>query len=325
MLRIIALLLVLYFGGKEYYANTITIGTIVIFQRYITKFFEPIETIAEQLDIVQSASASAERIFDLMDEQPEIVDSKNAIELKNVAGKIEFRHVWFSYIENNWILKDVSFTVNPGDNVAFVGETGAGKTTIQNLITRYYDIQKGEILIDGINIRKIKLDSLRSNVGQMLQDVFLFTGDIKSNINLNDPEISDETVLKASKYVNADKFICKLENKYNEEVIERGSSLSAGQRQLLSFARTLAFKPEILILDEATSNIDTETEFLIQDALEKLMKNRTTLIVAHRLSTIQNANMIIVMHKGKIVEKGNHQQLLANHGMYYKLYQLQLT
>ena len=325
LLKIVALILVLYFGSQAYFAGLITIGTIVIFQRYITKFFEPIQTIAEQLDIVQSASASAERIFALMDEKPEITDKKDAIELKQVVGKIEFKHVWFSYIENEWILKDVSFTINPGENVAFVGETGAGKTTIQNLITRYYDIQKGEILIDGINIKDIKISSLRSCVGQMLQDVFLFTGDIKSNISLNDPSIDDETILKASKYVNADKFISELEHQYQEEVIERGSSLSAGQRQLLSFARTLAFKPEILILDEATSNIDTETEVLIQDALEKLMKNRTTLIVAHRLSTIQNADMIIVMHKGRIIEKGNHQELLQNEGMYYKLYQLQLN
>ncbi len=323
MLNITALVLLLWFGGKMYMSGEITIGVIVMFQRYIGKFFEPIQEFAEQLNIIQSASASAERIFDLLDEKPEIVDSPNAIELKDVKGEIEFKNVWFAYKDEEWILKDVSFKVKPGQNIAFVGATGAGKTTIQNLITRYYDIQKGEILIDGINIKDIKLDSLRLNIGQMLQDVFLFTGDIKSNIRLRNNKISDEEIYEASKYVNADSFISKFKKQYNEPVIERGASLSAGQRQLLSFARTLAFKPKILILDEATANIDTETEGLIQDALGKLMKNRTTLIVAHRLSTIQNADKIIVMHKGRIMEEGTHQELLSKHGMYYKLYKLQ--
>jgi len=323
LLNIVALVLLLWFGGKMYMAGEITIGTIVIFQRYIGKFFEPIQEFAEQLNIIQSASASAERIFDLLDEKIEIVDSPNAVELKDLKGEIEFKNVWFAYKDEEWILKDVSFKVKPGQNIAFVGATGAGKTTIQNLITRYYDIQKGEILIDGINIRDIKLDSLRINIGQMLQDVFLFTGDIKSNIRLRNEKISDEEIYEASKYVNADGFISKFKKKYDEPVIERGASFSAGQRQLLSFARTLAFKPKILILDEATANIDTETEGLIQDALGKLMKNRTTLIVAHRLSTIQNADKIIVMHKGRIMEEGTHQELLSNHGMYYKLYKLQ--
>lgn len=323
LLNIVALVLLLWFGGKMYMAGEITIGTIVIFQRYIGKFFEPIQEFAEQLNIIQSASASAERIFDLLDEKIEIVDAPNAIELKDLKGEIEFKNVWFAYKDEEWILKDVSFKVKPGQNIAFVGATGAGKTTIQNLITRYYDIQKGEILIDGINIRDIKLDSLRINIGQMLQDVFLFTGDIKSNIRLRNEKISDEEIYEASKYVNADGFISKFKKKYDEPVIERGASFSAGQRQLLSFARTLAFKPKILILDEATANIDTETEGLIQDALGKLMKNRTTLIVAHRLSTIQNADKIIVMHKGRIMEEGTHQELLSNHGMYYKLYKLQ--
>ncbi len=323
MLNITALVLLLWFGGKMYMSGEITIGVIVMFQRYIGKFFEPIQEFAEQLNIIQSASASAERIFDLLDEKPEIVDSPNAIELKDVKGEIEFKNVWFAYKDEEWILKDVSFKVKPGQNIAFVGATGAGKTTIQNLITRYYDIQKGEILIDGINIKDIKLDSLRLNIGQMLQDVFLFTGDIKSNIRLRNNKISDEEIYEASKYVNADSFISKFKKQYNEPVIERGASLSAGQRQLLSFARTLAFKPKILILDEATANIDTETEGLIQDALGKLMKNRTTLIVAHRLSTIQNADKIIVMHKGRIMEEGTHEELLSKHGMYYKLYKLQ--
>ncbi len=323
LLNIVALVLLLWFGGKMYMAGEITIGTIVIFQRYIGKFFEPIQEFAEQLNIIQSASASAERIFDLLDEKPEIVDSPNAVDMKDLKGEIEFKNVWFAYKDDEWILKDVSFKVMPGQNIAFVGATGAGKTTIQNLITRYFDIQKGEILIDGINIRDIKLDSLRMNIGQMLQDVFLFTGNIKSNIRLRNDKISDEEIYDAAKYVNADGFITKFHKKYNEPVIERGASFSAGQRQLLSFARTLAFKPKILILDEATANIDTETEGLIQDALEKLMKGRTTLIVAHRLSTIQNADKIIVMHKGRIMEEGTHQELLAHHGMYYKLYKLQ--
>lgn len=323
MLNIVALILLIWFGGKMYLAGEITIGMIVIFQRYIGKFFEPIQEFAEQLNIIQSASASAERIFNLLDEEPEIKDSENAIELKDLKGEIEFKNVWFAYNEGEWILRDVSFKVKPGQNVAFVGATGAGKTTIQNLISRYYDIQKGEILIDGINIRDIKVDSLRMNIGQMLQDVFLFTGDIKSNIRLRNENITDEEIIEASKYVNADGFISKFKKKYDEPVIERGASFSAGQRQLLSFARTLAFKPKILILDEATANIDTETESLIQDALGKIMQGRTTLIVAHRLSTIQNADKIIVMHKGKIIEEGTHQELLTNHGMYYKLYKLQ--
>ena len=323
MLNIIALILLIWFGGKLYIAGEITIGTIVIFQRYIGKFFEPIQEFAEQLNIIQSASASAERIFNLLDEKPDIEDSENAVEISDLKGEIEFKNVWFAYNEEEWILKDVSFKVKPGQNVAFVGATGAGKTTIQNLISRYYDIQKGEILIDGINIKDIKVDNLRMHIGQMLQDVFLFTGDIKSNIRLRNENITDHEIIEAAKYVNADGFISKFNKKYNEPVIERGASFSAGQRQLLSFARTLAFKPKILILDEATANIDTETESLIQDALGKIMKGRTTLVVAHRLSTIQNADKIIVMHKGKIIEEGTHQELLTNHGMYYKLYKLQ--
>lgn len=324
MLKITAWILLLYFGGAEYLAGNITIGTIIIFQRYITKFFEPIQSISEQLDIVQSASASAERIFKLLDEEPTIKDSDGAIEIEEVKGEIEFKNVWFAYKGEDWILKDVSFKAKPGQNIAFVGATGAGKTTIQNLITRYYDIQMGQILIDGIDIKNIKLNSLRGAIGQMLQDVFLFTGDIKSNIRLKNENITDEEIMVAANYVNASNFIEKLDDKYDEKVIERGSSLSAGQRQLLSFARTLAFKPKILILDEATANIDTETEILIQDALDKLMQNRTTLIVAHRLSTIQNSDKIIVMDAGRIKEEGSHQELLNKQGAYFKLYQLQL-
>ncbi len=323
LMNITATSILLWFGGKMVIEGTITIGTIVIFQRYISKFFEPIQELAEQLNIIQSAAAASERIFGLLDEEPEIKDGDNAIEMKRFKGSIEFKIVWFSYKKDEWILKDVSFIVNPGESVAFVGATGAGKTTIQNLICRYYDIQRGEILIDGINIRDIKVSDLRKNIGQMLQDVFLFSGDIKSNIRLQNENITDEEIVESSKYVNADSFISKLDDKYDEHVIENGAAFSAGQRQLISFARTLAFKPDILILDEATANIYTETEALIQDALKKIMKGRTTLIVAHRLSTIQNSDKIIVMHKGEIREEGTHQELLTKKGIYYKLYQLQ--
>ncbi|MGB4439247.1 MAG: ABC transporter ATP-binding protein [Sedimentibacter sp.] len=323
LLNITATSLLLWFGGNMVIEGSITIGTIVVFQRYISKFFEPIQELAEQLNVVQSAMAASERIFGLMDEEPEIQDKSDAIKMDSFKGSIEFKNVWFAYKDDEWILKDVSFKVNPGENVAFVGATGAGKTTIQNLICRYYDIQKGDIFIDGINIKDIKVSSLRENIGQMLQDVFLFSGNIKSNIRLENENITDEEIIDASKYVNAHSFISKLPNQYDEHVIENGAAFSAGQRQLISFARTLAFNPDILILDEATANIDTETEVLIQDALKKLMKGRTTLIVAHRLSTIQNSNKIIVMHKGEIREEGTHQELLSQRGIYYKLYKLQ--
>ena len=323
LMNITAVSILLLFGGQMVLDGTVSIGTIVVFQRYISKFFEPIQELAEQLNIVQSAMAASERIFGLMDEVPEIQDSEGALEMDSFEGSIEFKNVWFSYKDEEWILRDVSFKVNPGESVAFVGATGAGKTTIQNLICRYYDIQKGEILIDGINIKDIKISSLRKNIGQMLQDVFLFSGDIKSNIRLQNEFISDEEIIEASKYVNAHNFISRLPNKYDEHVIENGAAFSAGQRQLISFARTLSFKPDILILDEATANIDTETEVLIQDALKKLMKGRTTLIVAHRLSTVQNSSKIIVMHKGEIREEGTHQELLSQKGIYYKLYKLQ--
>ena len=324
LLNILAIVILLYFSANQYFIDEISIGTIVIFQNYISRFFQPIQSLTEQINVIQSASASAEKIFTLLDEKVEIYNDDSGIELKKLVGTIEFKNVWFSYNENDWILKNVSFKVNEGETVAFVGATGAGKSTIQNLITRYYDIQKGEILLDGVNIKNLKLSFLRSSVGQMLQDVFLFTGSIKSNISLDDKDISDDELVEASKYVNADKFISKLDNKYDQVVKERGSSLSSGQRQLLSFARTLAFKPKILILDEATSNIDTETEILIKDAIEKIMKNRTTLIVAHRLSTIQNADKIIVLHSGEIIEQGKHQELLNLKGNYYNLYKLQL-
>ena len=328
LLNIASMAILLAYGGRLAIAGAVTIGTLVAFQRYITRFFDPIQELAENFNVIQSAAAAAERIFWLMDTKSTIEDAPDAVEMKHIRGHIEFKHVWFAYEtdENgreDWVLKDVSFEVLPGQRVAFVGATGAGKTTIQNLICRYFDIQKGQILIDGVDVRKIRLADLRSGVGQMLQDVFLFTGDVKSNIRLNEERITDQQIVEAAKYVNADPFISQLENGYDSKVIERGAAFSAGQRQLLSFARTLAFQPSVLILDEATANIDTETEALIQDALGKLMEGRTTLIVAHRLSTIQNADRIIVMHKGEIREEGTHQELLRKGGMYYKLYMLQ--
>ena len=323
ILNIASLLILLIYGGKLVAGGAILVGTIVAFQRYTTKFFDPIQELAENFNVIQSAAAAAERIFWIMDTQPEITDDPQAVSMDHFEGHIEFKNVWFAYNKGEWVLKDVSFEVLPGQKVAFVGETGAGKTTIQNLICRYFDIQKGQILIDGVDVRKIKTADLRRNIGQMLQDVFLFAGDIKSNIRLNEEGISDAEVIEAAKYVNADGFISNLDGAYDHEVIERGAAFSAGQRQLLSFARTLAFKPSVLILDEATANIDTETEALIQDALGKLMEGRTNIIVAHRLSTIQNCDKIIVMHKGEIVEEGSHQELLAKGGTYFKLYKLQ--
>lgn len=303
--------------------GVITIGTMIIFQRYINNFFQPIQELAEQFNTIQSANACAERIFWLLDTEPQIENAPDAVSMDNFKGKIEFKNVWFAYKDEDWVLKDVSFTVEPGQRVAFVGATGAGKTTIQNLICRYYDIQKGSITIDGIDVKKIKLEDLRRNIGQMLQDVFLFTGDVKDNIRLNEKNITDEDIIAAAKTVNAASFIEKLDDGYSHHVIERGAAFSAGQRQLISLARALAFKPSVLILDEATANIDTETESLIQDALGKMMEGRTTIMVAHRLSTIQNADNIIVMHKGRIVEEGTHQELLEKGGIYYKLYKLQ--
>lgn len=323
ILNIASLLILLIYGGKLVSSGVLLVGTIIAFQRYTTKFFDPIQELAENFNVIQSAAAAAERIFWIMDTEAEITDAPDAVSMDHFEGHIEFKNVWFAYNKGEWVLKDVSFEVLPGQKVAFVGETGAGKTTIQNLICRYFDIQKGQILIDGVDVRKIKVADLRRNIGQMLQDVFLFAGDIKSNIRLNEECISDTDVVDAAKYVNADGFISKLDGAYDHEVIERGAAFSAGQRQLLSFARTLAFKPSVLILDEATANIDTETEALIQDALGKLMEGRTNIIVAHRLSTIQNCDKIIVMHKGEIVEEGSHQELLAKGGTYFKLYKLQ--
>ncbi len=329
MLYISSLLCLFYFGGKgvigktEFLGQIITADVIVAFYMFIQRFFTPIQNLAEQFNRLQSAFASAEKIFTIMDMVHEVVDEPDAIELESVRGDIEFKNVWFSYIEGEWILKDVSFKVNAKETVAFVGSTGSGKTTILSLICRNYDIQKGEILIDGINIKKIKISSLRRHFGQMLQDVFLFAGTIRSNIVLRDESITDEEVKKTCDYVNASHFINKLKDGLDEEVRERGNNFSAGQRQLLSFARTIVHKPSVMILDEATANIDTETEVLIQDSLEKMMNIGTMLIVAHRLSTIQHADNIIVLSHGEIVEEGNHFELLEKRGKYYGLYMLQ--
>ena len=324
VLYITTLILVIYIGCKmALTSGVVTFAIIIIFQQYITKLFDPIQQLADQFNVMQSAFAASERIFEVLDTKPVIVDSPDAVELNNIRGDIEFKHVWFSYIPDEWILKDVSFKINAGDTVAFVGATGSGKTTILSLIVRNYDIQKGEILIDGIDIKHIKIASLRKQIGQMLQDVFLFSGTIFSNIQMREENISLDDVKKASTYVNANHFIDQLPNGYDEEVRERGNNFSSGQRQLLSFARTIVHKPKVMILDEATANIDTETELLIQDSLEKMKNIGTMLIVAHRLSTIQHADNIIVMQKGTIIEEGNHQELLKLHGYYYKLYRLQ--
>lgn len=298
-------------------------GAIVSFYLYISKFFNPIQNLADQLNNIQRALTASERLFNLLDVEPDVKDAEDAIEVDSFEGHIEFKNVWFAYEEENWILKDVSFEIKPKESCAFVGATGAGKTTILGLIVRNYEIQKGQILIDGIDITKIKIKSLRKAIGQMLQDVFLFSGSIRSNITLHDDSFTDEEIKETCEYVNADTFINKLEKGLDEEVIERGENFSQGQRQLLSFARTVLHKPQILILDEATANIDTETEVIIQESLEKIKNIGTMLVVAHRLSTIQHADQIIVLQYGEVIERGTHQELLKNKGYYHKLYQLQ--
>ena len=329
MLFVSTNLCLFYFGAKGCIQDTTVLGQvitseiIVSFYMYISKFFNPIQTLAEQFDTLQNSFASAEKIFTILDMEPEVVDEPDAMELDEIRGEIEFKDVWFAYKPGEWVLKGVSFHVEPRQTVAFVGSTGSGKTTILSLICRNYDIQKGQILIDGIDIRKIKISSLRRHFGQMLQDVFLFSGDIRSNILLREEGISDEQVWEACRYVNADSFVGKLEGGLDEVVRERGNNFSAGQRQLLSFARTILHKPSVMILDEATANIDTETEILIQDSLEKMKNIGTMLIVAHRLSTIQHADKIILLSHGQILEEGTHQELLRRKGRYYQLYMLQ--
>ena len=325
ILSILSLMIVLWFGSSNVFDEIISVGTLYIFSNYIRSFFDPIQELAEQFSTLQSSIASAEKIFTVMDEDEFIPEIENPKQPDKITGKIEFDHVWFAYDGENYVLKDVSFVINPGEKVAFVGATGAGKSSILNLIGRYYDIQKGHIYIDGIDIRQLSKKQLRSAIGQMQQDVFIFEGDVAYNIRLNDDDITDAQVKAAAEYVNASHFIEKLPQGYHEPVTERGATFSAGERQLLSFARTLAHNPSILVMDEATANIDTETEILIQEALEKLMDGRTTIMVAHRLSTIQHADCIMVMHKGRICERGTHRELLEQDGIYRKLYELQIS
>ena len=331
MLYISTVLCLFFFGAKgkiqdlHWFGQTISSGVVVSFYMYLNKFFNPIQTLAEQFDMLQKSFASAEKIFSILDIVPEVVDQPGAVELDEIKGEIEFKDVWFAYKPGEWVLKGVSFHVMPGQTVAFVGATGSGKTTILSLICRNYDIQKGQILIDGRDIKTIQIASLRRHFGQMLQDVFLFSGDIRSNLILRMDGVSDKEIMEACKYVNADSFINRLEKGLDEPVRERGNNFSAGQRQLLSFARTILHKPSVIILDEATANIDTETELLIQDSLERIKSIGTMLIVAHRLSTVQHADNIIVLAHGEIQEQGDHQALLAKKGMYYKLYTLQFN
>ena len=315
--------LIIWYAGGNALQGTVTIGTVMAFLQFNEMFWRPIRDLSEKYNIMQTAMASSERIFKLLDDTSFIAEAEQPKQFENIAGKIEFRNVWFAYNDENWVLKDISFTINPGETVAFVGHTGAGKTTIINLLSRFYEVQKGEILIDGINIREVALSDLRKHIAVVLQDVFLFSGDIKGNVNLGNEEISLEQIQEACRIVGVDRFIDSLPKRYDEEVKERGSTLSVGQKQLLSFARALAFNPKILVLDEATSSVDTETEILIQSAIQKLLAHRSAIVIAHRLSTIQNADAIVVMHKGEIREMGTHQELLLHKGIYHKLYLLQ--
>ena len=323
ILSSVAVGLIIWYGGGEVIQGALTIGVLFAFIQYTEMFFRPIRDLSEKYNIMQTAMASSERIFKLLDNETFVKNPENPVKIEKVDGKIEFKNVWFAYNDEDYVLKDISFSINPGETIAIVGHTGAGKTSIINILTRFYDINKGEILVDGINIESVDKKALRQHISSVLQDVFLFSGDIESNINLAKEDISFEKVSEAAGIVGANEFIESLPNKYSEEVKERGATLSVGQKQLISFARALAFDPKILILDEATSSIDTETEQLIQKAIGKLLVGRTAIVIAHRLSTIQTADKIIVLHKGEIRETGNHQELLAKRGIYYKLYQLQ--
>ena len=329
LVYIATVILILWTGGNEFVQFTIGAVTVAIaynelyaFYEYIIRFFNPIQNLADQFNVLQSSFAAAEKICKILDIEPEIKDDVDAIDI-DLKGEIEFRNVWFKYVDDEWVLKDVSFKINPKEIVAFVGATGAGKSTILGLITRNYDIQEGQILIDGIDIKKIKLASLRSQIGQMLQDVFLFSGTIEENIRLNDDNITVDEIMTACDEVNATHFIKKQPDGIKTMIGERGNNLSLGEKQLISFARVIVHKPKLMILDEATSNIDTETEVLIQDTLSKVISKNTMIMVAHRLSTIQYATRIYVFDHGKIIEYGNHQELLAKRGRYYQLYQLQ--
>ncbi len=323
LLSSIAIGLVVWYGGGEVIKSTLTVGVIIAFIQFIDQFFRPIRDLSEKYNIMQTAMASSERIFKLLDNKTFVNNPEKPEPLSKLKGDIEFQKVWFAYNEDEYVLKDISFKINPGETVAIVGHTGAGKTSLINILTRFYDIEKGSILVDGHDIRTLDKKDLRKFISIVLQDVFLFSGTIKSNISMDNESIPEEKIREAAKLVGADKFIESLPNKYDEIVMERGATLSVGQKQLISFARALAYNPQILILDEATSSIDTESEILIQKAIEKLLVGRTAIVIAHRLSTIQNADKIIVMHKGEIRETGNHQELLAKKGIYYKLYQLQ--
>jgi len=326
----IAVGLIIWYAGREALGGAVTVGTVMAFLQFNEMFWRPIRDLSEKYNIMQTAMASSERVFKLLDDGTFVADPENPVPLAHVRGEIEFRNVWFTYTPpadgsepTDWVLKDVSFTIHAGESVAFVGHTGAGKTTIISLLARFYDIQKGEILIDGVNIAHVRQSDLRRHIAVVLQEVFLFSGDIRSNIGLGDEAISEDRIRAAARVVGAHRFIERLPAQYGEAVKERGATLSVGQKQLISFARALAFHPRILVLDEATSSIDTETELLIQAAIKKLLQGRTSIVVAHRLSTIQNASKIIVMHKGEIREMGTHQELLSLGGIYFKLYQLQ--
>jgi ATP-binding cassette subfamily B protein len=323
LLSSIAIALIIWYGGGEVIQGTVKLGDLFAFIQFTEMFFRPIRDLSEKYNILQTSMASSERIFKLLDNDTFIQNPENPVKLNGVKGDIQFKDVWFAYDDENFVLKNINFNINPGETVAIVGHTGAGKSTLINILTRFYDINKGSILLDGIDIRKVDKRDLRKYISIVLQDVYLFSGTIESNINMDNEEIGLEKIIKAAKTVGADKFISNLPNQYKEEVKERGATLSVGQKQLISFARALAYDPKILILDEATSSIDTETEHLIQSAIEKLLVGRTAIVIAHRLSTIQNADKIIVLHKGEIREIGNHQELLAKRGIYYKLYQLQ--